>query len=262
MSIRDFSVTPGDRGRGAAHRQKSDSRSSPSGGRSDDRAPATSARTGSPSATLSATAAGCSGCMSWRQRQRSNTAPRISRSCRTCGCSTPSYGCTPAPTPHTRALTGPESDRRRCVIPRKDVAMPKRFPAEFKRDVVRVARRGDLMVSDVAHDFGVSQDSVRLWVRQSTSTTASGTGRPARSSPSWSSCGVRSAGWRRRTRSFAGRGLLRVLLAPEVGFPLIPDLAPRVAGAVDLRGARLLGPGLLLLAGQAGQRPGSSRTPT
>ena len=44
--------------------------------------------------------------------------------------------------------------------------MPKRIPAEFKRDVVAVARRGDLSVPEVAVDFGISEESVRRWVRQ------------------------------------------------------------------------------------------------
>ena len=38
--------------------------------------------------------------------------------------------------------------------------MPKRFPPEFKRDVVTVARRGDLSVAEVAVDFDVSEESV------------------------------------------------------------------------------------------------------
>jgi transposase-like protein len=44
--------------------------------------------------------------------------------------------------------------------------MPKKFPAEFKRDVVTVARRGDLSIAEVAVDFGVSEESVRRWIRQ------------------------------------------------------------------------------------------------
>ena len=44
--------------------------------------------------------------------------------------------------------------------------MPKKFPPEFKRDVVTVARRGDLSVAEVAVDFGVSEESVRRWMRQ------------------------------------------------------------------------------------------------
>lgn len=44
--------------------------------------------------------------------------------------------------------------------------MPKRYPPEFKRDVVTVARRGDLSVAEVAIDFGVAEESVRRWLKQ------------------------------------------------------------------------------------------------
>jgi transposase len=44
--------------------------------------------------------------------------------------------------------------------------MPKKFPPEFKRDVVTVARRGDLTLAEVAADFDVSVESVRRWIRQ------------------------------------------------------------------------------------------------
>lgn len=44
--------------------------------------------------------------------------------------------------------------------------MPKRFPPEFKRDVVRVARRGDLSVPEVAADFDIPVESVRRWMHQ------------------------------------------------------------------------------------------------
>ena len=41
-----------------------------------------------------------------------------------------------------------------------------KFPEEFKRDVVRVARRGDLSQAEFAADFDISVESVRRWVRQ------------------------------------------------------------------------------------------------
>jgi len=43
---------------------------------------------------------------------------------------------------------------------------PRKFPPEFKRDVVTVARRGDLSINEVAADFGVSPETVRRWMRQ------------------------------------------------------------------------------------------------
>lgn len=51
-------------------------------------------------------------------------------------------------------------------VPLEDVAVPKKFPPEFKSDVVRVARRGDLTHAEVAADFDISIESVRHWVRQ------------------------------------------------------------------------------------------------
>src|SRR5437899_11744801 len=51
-------------------------------------------------------------------------------------------------------------------VPREGCAMPKKYPPELKADVVTVARRDDLTVPEVAVDFGVSEESVRRWMRQ------------------------------------------------------------------------------------------------
>src|SRR3954462_9797282 len=50
--------------------------------------------------------------------------------------------------------------------PARRMSRLKKFPQEFKRDVVRVARRGDLSHAEVAADFDISVESVRRWVRQ------------------------------------------------------------------------------------------------
>ena len=42
--------------------------------------------------------------------------------------------------------------------------MPRAMPLEFRRDVVAVARRGDVSVAQVAKDFGVSESCVRRWM--------------------------------------------------------------------------------------------------
>ena len=44
--------------------------------------------------------------------------------------------------------------------------MPKKYPPEFKADVAKVARRGDMTAAEVAADFGISFESVRRWKRQ------------------------------------------------------------------------------------------------
>ena len=45
--------------------------------------------------------------------------------------------------------------------------MPKKYPVEFKQDVVAVARRGELSLGEVASDFGIAEETVRRWMRQS-----------------------------------------------------------------------------------------------
>lgn len=44
--------------------------------------------------------------------------------------------------------------------------MPRKFPEEFKRDVVRVARRGDRPLTEVAADFDVAVKTVQRWMQQ------------------------------------------------------------------------------------------------
>ena len=44
--------------------------------------------------------------------------------------------------------------------------MPRKYPEEFKRDVVAVARRGDLSVAEIATDFDLSTKTIYRWMRQ------------------------------------------------------------------------------------------------
>lgn len=43
--------------------------------------------------------------------------------------------------------------------------MPKAFPAEFRRDVVAIARKGEVSMAQIAKDFGISESCVGRWVR-------------------------------------------------------------------------------------------------
>jgi transposase len=43
--------------------------------------------------------------------------------------------------------------------------MPKAFPAEFRRDVIAVARKGEAPMSQVAKDFGISESCLNRWLR-------------------------------------------------------------------------------------------------
>jgi transposase len=44
--------------------------------------------------------------------------------------------------------------------------MGKRYPKEFRDDVVRVARKGDTSIEQLAKDFGVSDASIYNWLKQ------------------------------------------------------------------------------------------------
>lgn len=44
--------------------------------------------------------------------------------------------------------------------------MPRPYPEEFRRDVVAVARRGEIPLTQVAKDFGISEGTVTNWLRR------------------------------------------------------------------------------------------------
>ena len=44
--------------------------------------------------------------------------------------------------------------------------MPKKFPPDFRRDVVAVARRRTVPLEEVAADFDISLSTLHRWMRQ------------------------------------------------------------------------------------------------
>jgi transposase len=43
--------------------------------------------------------------------------------------------------------------------------VPKPFPAEFRRDVIAVARKSDASIAQVAKDFGISESCLQRWLK-------------------------------------------------------------------------------------------------
>lgn len=43
--------------------------------------------------------------------------------------------------------------------------MPKPFPAEFRRDVIAVARKGEAPLRQIAKDFGISEGCLHRWLK-------------------------------------------------------------------------------------------------
>ena len=44
--------------------------------------------------------------------------------------------------------------------------MPKPYPAEFRRDVVAVARKHEAPLAQIAKDFGISEATLHNWLKQ------------------------------------------------------------------------------------------------
>jgi transposase len=49
-------------------------------------------------------------------------------------------------------------------VPRQKVPAP--YPPEFRAEAIRLVRSGDRKLAEIADDLGVSQQSLRNWVRQ------------------------------------------------------------------------------------------------
>ncbi|MEA2507114.1 MAG: transposase [Actinomycetota bacterium] len=81
--------------------------------------------------------------------------------------------------------------------------MPKAFPAEFRRDVVAVARRKEAPMSQVAKDFGISQSCLVRWVRRAEIEDGVRDGLTTPRRPTSASSRSATACLNRRTRSCA-----------------------------------------------------------
>jgi transposase-like protein len=114
----------------------------------------------------------------------------------------------------------------RDAVPPKDVFVPRKFPPEFKRDVVTVARRGDLPVNEVAADFGVAPETVRRWMRQADVDDGVNDGRPDLERAVRDRAAAPDQPQARDgERDPAPGGLLRQGRSPEMTYPLVQELA-------------------------------------
>ena len=132
--------------------------------------------------------------------------------------------------------------------------MPKPFPAEFRRDVIAVARKGEASIAQVARDFGVSESCLQRWLK--IADREEGLAPPAASGDRGGGIKDEAAELRelRRRKQAAGAGerdpapgdgLLRPRRAPKMIYPLVRELAAekrthavRSAAAVTCRRAR------------------------
>ena len=83
--------------------------------------------------------------------------------------------------------------------------MPKPFPAEFRRDVVAVARKHEAPISQIAKDFGISEATLHNWLKKADIEDGARPGVTERKPQSSGMPGNGSGCWSRRTRSCVGQ---------------------------------------------------------
>jgi len=103
--------------------------------------------------------------------------------------------------------------------------MQKRYQEEFKRDVVAVARQGDLTRLEVVTNFGVVEETVCRWILQADMIRESGWNHP-RGAVRVCAVAPGEASPGDGERNLAPRsGVFRFLNAPKMTYPLVRDLA-------------------------------------
>lgn len=83
--------------------------------------------------------------------------------------------------------------------------MPKPFPAEFRRDVVAVARKHEAPISQIAKDFGISEATLHNLLKKADIEDGTRPGVTEQEARSSGMPGSGSGYWSRRMRFFAGQ---------------------------------------------------------
>jgi hypothetical protein len=104
--------------------------------------------------------------------------------------------------------------------------MPKRYPPEFKRDVVAVARTSGLTHAQIAEDFGISEHSVQRWLKQADIDDGVVEGTTTTEQDELVALQAPQPGARAGGRDPAsGDRVLRQGRGPKMTYPLVRDLA-------------------------------------
>lgn len=83
--------------------------------------------------------------------------------------------------------------------------MPKPFPAEFRRDVVAVARKHEAPISQIARDFGISEATLHNWLKKADIEDGARPGVTEKKPRNSGTPGSGFGSWSWRTRSSAGQ---------------------------------------------------------